>query len=222
MRYDFSLSLFRTIQAWCIRELYGSKQSKPGRSLSKSSSDCPPVRTFVAKLGGKTSAPHPLICYGHQAEAFARHVSEHSSLNTLVPEDLEGLAHVCECEGFASVGLDFAGLIAQSRPEFNGEAGKAIRVFREKQRRRAASFYGAWDYNVSRAAGRALEYEADGIVMPGTDANELFTYLLGVLDLVESGSAAPTTLQEHIDRLREFAPASPFWEHQDAVDSEHF
>jgi hypothetical protein len=176
----------------------------------------------VSKLGGKVSSPHPAICYGHEAATFAEHVSEHSSLNTLVPEDIEGLAHVCECEGFSSVGLHFACLIARSRPEFSGEAGNAIRVFQEKQRRRAASFYGAWDYNVSRAAARALECEADGIVMPGTEANELFAYLFGVMNLVETGSAAPKTTQEHIERLRLFMPASSFWANQDVVESVYF
>jgi hypothetical protein len=120
------------------------------------------------------------------------------------------------------VGLHFACLIARSRPEFSGEAGNAIRVFQEKQRRRAASFYGAWDYNVSRAAARALECEADGIVMPGTDANELFAYLFGIINLVETGSAAPKTTQEHVERLRLFTPASPFWANQDVVESVYF
>jgi hypothetical protein len=173
----------------------------------------------VAKLRGKRPSPHPAICYGHQAESFAEEIAEHSSLNTIVPEDLEGLAHLCECEGFSSAGLQFAALIARSRPGFSGEAGKAIRLFQEMQRKRAASFYGAWDYDVSRAAARALEYKADGIVMPGTDANELFAYLFGVMSLVEAGSDAPQTPQEHLDRLREFAPTSPFWANQDRVES---
>jgi hypothetical protein len=207
------VTLFQKIHAWCVRELHGPSRKKE---------PCPPVQNFFAKLGTETSSPHPAICFGHQAESFAREVSDHSSLNTMVPEDLEGLAHVCTCEAFANIGLHFAALIARSRPDHNGEAGEAIRVFQEKQRRRAASFYGAWDYDVARAASRAIEYGADGIVMPGTDANELYAYLFGVMKLVEEGAAVPATAQEHIDRLKEFAPSSPFWTSQDAVESANF
>jgi hypothetical protein len=207
---------------WCTREFSGRSKSALARTNVESHGPCPPVRWFVSKQRGSRPSPHPAICYGHQAEAFAESVAESSSLNTLVPEDLEGLAHVCQCPAFSSIGLQFAALIARSRPGFNGEAGEAIRVFQGKQRKRAASFYGAWDYNVARAAARALEYQADGIVMPGTDANELFAYLFGVMSMVDAGSPPPKTPQEHVDRLKEFVPDSPFWKHQDRIQSENY
>lgn len=170
---------------------------------------------FESRLGREKGAdPLPLALVGHLATLdLGRTIAEHSTLSCVSvenPEDLERLLDVCEV----------AGLFAQSRPMAKGEAGKAIEVFRRRFPEKRAVLYQAWDYNVERAAQRALEYGADGVVMPAIEMNEFFPLLFGVLERAGAGTPRPATVEEHRALLRQFAPRSKFWEIQDRAVSE--
>jgi hypothetical protein len=63
--------------------------------------------------------------------------------------------------------LPSIGLCVQSRTTHAGEAAEAILLYRTKAPQLGMTIYGPWDYNVERAAQRAIACVADGIEMPG-------------------------------------------------------
>jgi hypothetical protein len=119
--------------------------------------------------------------------------------------------------------LPTVGIMAMSRTTHVGEAEAAIKLYREETTSRGMALYGAWDYNVLRAATRALACGADGISMPGIDVNESFAYLFGVLQEVLGGAEPPTTIAAHEARLRRYtSDQSPFWKNQDRIVSTYY
>lgn len=119
--------------------------------------------------------------------------------------------------------LPSVGLCAMSRPEHVGEAEEAIKLYRATVPEHLPTFYGAWDYNVERAAQRAIGCGVDGIEMPGILTSELYAYLFGVMEDVYQGAAVPTTLEEHVARLEKYTTKkSKFWEMQDLIESKFF
>jgi hypothetical protein len=156
-----------------------------------------------------------LVLFGRLAQNdLGAQIAARSTLGCVTAESPDDLDEVLKHH-------PLTGLIALSRPEFDGEAGIAIERFRGKQPSRM-TLYHAWDYNLEKASRYALKYCADGLTMPGIDTNELFANLFGVLELVTNGEPRPSTSEEYIARLKKFAPRSPFWSLQDKPRSEHY
>lgn len=175
------------------------------------------LEAFHSQLGAQRGAPDtPLIVYGHMAEVVARRIAGDTSVSTLAVAGLPALDEVL-------ANIPTLGVIAHSRTTHVGEAGQVITTYRQKATKRGVTLYQAWDYNVARATARALACGADGIVMPGIDANDYYRYVLGVLREVQTGAAAPTTAAQHEARLRKYTTdASPFWRNQDALKSIYY
>lgn len=171
------------------------------------------IESPLGRANGSPTAP--LVLFGNVAgRALGDVVAGHSTLRCVLIPTYELLAPLLEEH-------DVAGMIAHSRPEHPGEAGRAIGELR-RLRPRAAAIYNAWDYHVGRGAQRALEYGADGVLMPAIDVNDLFRFVFGVLGRVGAGAPPPATVEEHVALVREFAGGSPFWELQDRVVSRYF
>ncbi len=175
------------------------------------------LEMFTSELGASRGVSRrPLILYGHMAQVTAQQFAHHTTVCTIA---VAGLAVLGEL--IARLGT--LGLLAMSRTTHVGEAEAAIRMFNERSATRAMTLYGAWDYNVARAASRAVGCGADRVSMPGIDANEHFAYVFGVLKEVTGGAAAPATAAAHIARLKRYTTAkSPFWEQQDLIKSTYY
>lgn len=175
------------------------------------------VKIFVSELGKKAGcSPIPFVLYGHCAESLAGQISKFSTANCVAITSLDSLNEFIRS-------YDFIGMLAQSRPEFVGEAGDAIKFATSSKKLRVATFYGVWDYNVERGAKRAIEYQADGISMPGIMTDELFQYIFGVLAEVSEGAEIPTSVEEHLARLKKYTTSkSPFWSQQDFIVSPYY
>lgn len=176
-----------------------------------------PAQVFVSQPGEAIGAPKtPLLIFGHESDTTARFISESTTITCIS-------VHIVEfIKDFASEHPTL-GLIAQSRREHSGEAGYAIQLFHTVAKYRAMTIYGAWDYNVERAARKAIEYGADGIEMPGMIDSEVFAYLLGVLKEVAEEAPVPTTVEEHIARLKRYTTdKSPFWSQQNQIFSKYY
>src|SRR5689334_17616025 len=104
------------------------------------------------------------------AEKIAELFATYSTMSAI---SIQGLANLSGVLRHVRRAL---GLYATSRASFPGEAGEALALFKREHATRAALLYGALDYNVERAATRAIEYGADGVILPGIDANEMFVY----------------------------------------------
>ena len=174
-------------------------------------SESSPVRVFPSergRLGGFDSAP--LLVYGQGAAKIGELVAAYSTLSTI---SIQGLANL---SGVLRHVRRAVGLYATSRTGFSGEAGEALSLFRREHPARAALLYGALDYNVERAARKAVELGADGVVMPGIELDEWLEYAFNILREAASGAAPPATVAEHRARIERWAPRSPFWKLQDA------
>lgn len=179
----------------------------------RAATDATAVRRFESAAGKQAGAPsEPFIVFGHMADTIAQRIAHDTTMSCVAVSSLEALLSLLKEERVV-------GIRAQSRPEQPGEAQEAIRLFRNSGVP-GATIYGAWDYNVDRAARRALECDADGIEMPGILTSELYEYLFGVLRDVSEGASPPTTGAEHEARLRKYTTeASPFWKQQDLIKS---
>lgn len=171
---------------------------------------------FLSPKGQAQGRPsEPFVFYGHSAPTYASLVAGVSTLSCQTINDLAAL------EQFL-LDQPIAGLSAMSRMEHIGEAGSALALLRKHCGPLTTGIYGAWDYNTERAAKRALEYQAHGVIMPGIELNELMQYLFGLLGAVSQGMPVPDSVEEQIVLLRKWAPKSPFWENQDIVVSDYF
>ena len=155
-------------------------------------------------------SPVPLLVYGHNAHGTAKTISEGSSVSCLAVEGMENLAKALEDHLVI-------GILAMSPSDSPGEAGKAIALFHEKYPEGMA-LYGPWSYNVERSARRAIEYGAQGIIMPGIGVREMLSYIIEIGRRADSGTPGLTTVEEHEQLLRQFTPNSPFWKLQDKPD----
>lgn len=175
------------------------------------------MRRFESPHGKRAgSPPEPLIVFGHMADAIARRTANDTTLGCVAVASLPALESLLASERVV-------GIRAQSRTIAPGEAQEAIQVFRARGPRPGLAIYGAWDYNVERAARRAIDCAADGIEMPGILAAELYAYVFGVLNEVLAGASPPTTVEQHVSRLRRFTTAaSPFWSQQDLIASPYY
>lgn len=173
--------------------------------------------TWVESARGTAAgAPRaPLVLFGRLAsKAIGELISNHSTLRcALVPELplLEPLLTEHEVVGLAAL----------SRAEQPGEAGLAIATV-QRVRPAAATLYHAWDYDPTRAAQHALEYGADGLLMPAVEANDLLRLVFGALERKARGVAPPADAPAHVALLRQLAPTSPFWQMKDQVVSQHW
>jgi hypothetical protein len=166
-----------------------------------------PIRAFPSRLGQEHGAPSiPLVCYGASASDFARIVSQSSTLSCVAIVGLQSL------ERFLKE-TPAAGILAMSHmsKEQRGEAGEGLALFSATNRGRGALLYHSWERNAPRAAERALEVKADGVLVAPMMMDDMFQIIFGVLSEVQDGAPVPTTKEEHIARLRRFAPNSPFW-----------
>lgn len=157
----------------------------------------------------------PLLVYGHGAVASAALFSAHTSVACVAADEWDDLVALL-------ADRPFIGILAHSPAERPGEAGRAIRLFRESYGDTETALYSAWDYNVRRAALRAIEYGADGIIMPGIDVNELLQCVIAYLHRVAKGLPRLASPEEHEALLRPLTPKSPFWRLQDRVVSPYF
>lgn len=168
-----------------------------------------PVRVFPSERGRlEGMPPAPLVVYGPGRARVAELIARSSTLATVSVVGLGNLEAVLRHVRRA------VGIWATSRPDRAGEAAEAIALFRRAHPARALVLYGALDPDVERAARRAVEVEADGLVPPAIELEDLFEYAFGVLGEVAGGAAPPTTVEEHVARLRRWAPRSPFWRRQ--------
>ncbi len=178
------------------------------------------ARLVVSARGREAGAPsEPLILFGHlgrpEAGQIAETIASYSTLSCVQIEDLDTLERWLELR-------EPAAILALSRMTAPGEAALAIAAFRRRHPERRAALYQAWDYNVGRAARRALECGADAAMMPGIEGNEMFALLFGVISRVAAGAAPPASVEEHEALLRELAPSSPFWGLQDVAESRFY
>lgn len=185
----------------------------------QSDDPCDRIETFVSEHGPRHRM-RPALAFGHEAKSFAKETAKSSTMSVFVVPDLDTLAHVIDCADWKESGVEFRTLFARSRANHPGEAGDAIRLFREKKTR-VKTFYGAWDYDAEKAARRATEYHADGILMPGMDANEMYRYIFAI---ISRDDPPPTTPEQHVELLRQFATKelSPFWRNAARVRSEMY
>jgi hypothetical protein len=154
------------------------------------------VKEHVSERGSRASADAtPFLVYGHGSEALASHISTWTTLSCLSIESLDDLRTVLDSR-------PCVGVAAMSYAEAVGEAGKAIRLLREVHGDAEAAIYRPWDYNVARAAKRAIEYEADGILMPGIDSGEQLQCLLHYLMRVQRFMKRPSTCPHCSTSLR--------------------
>lgn len=191
-----------------------AQQPDPAESLPEPETY---VVGYVSEEGKRRGvSPVPLLIYGHMALVGARRTAADTTVSCVAIAGLDALE-----ETIAK--LPSIGLCAMSRVEHLGEAAEAIKRYRRLSPRRGMTIYGAWDYNVERAARRAITCGADGIQMPGIYTSELYAYLLGVLGEVQSGAPVPTTVEEHLARLKRYTTdKSKFWEIQDLVHSKYY
>lgn len=172
---------------------------------------------YVSEEGKRRSlSPAPLLMYGHMARVSARRTAADTTISCMAVAGLDTLEQTI-------AKLPSIGLCAMSRVDHLGEAAEAIKIYRRLSAQRGLTIYGAWDYNVERAARRAITCGADGIQMPGIYTSELYAYLLGLLGEVQNGAPVPTTVEEHVARLRRYTTdKSKFWEIQDLVHSKYY
>jgi len=175
-----------------------------------------PIGLYYESPRGKiqNTPKEPFVFYGHASDSCASFIAALSTMNTLAVTDLN-LLETCLKERMV------VGLAAMSRTEFIGEAGTAITLARTIYGDSLPTFYCAWDYNTERAALRAMEYKAHGILMPGIDLNEFTNYLFNMLALIHQGYEIPTTVEQHQVALKRLAPQSAFWEMQDLIKSQY-
>lgn len=159
-------------------------------------------------FSGRKSSAAPLIVYGHLAEELAAELGQISGIDGIAVSGLDNLQALLAAES------ELGGILATSRPEHPGEAGAAIALFRAGRETTGLALYGAWDYNVKRAAQKAMQYQADGILMPDMINAEIEQVLVGLRQRLSKKAARPTTVTQHRELLREYAPDSEFWSHQ--------
>jgi hypothetical protein len=190
-----------------------------GGARDTSGDPCERIQTYASKAGPQHLL-RPAVAFGHGASELAKETAQSSTLTVFAVPDLDTLEHLLSCEAWKEQGVTFETLFAQSRAKHPGEAGKAIRLFR-RDRPHVKTFYGAWDYDAEKAARRAAEYEADGILMPGIDADELYRYIFAIMAAKEP---PPRTPEEHIARLERHTTKelSPFWRNAKRVQSEMY
>lgn len=169
----------------------------------------------MSKMGAQRgSSTTPLLVYGHMAQQGASRFAEHTSLCAIAVAGLDVLGLLLD------KAMPTVGILAMSRTTHVGEAEAAIVLYRQRAAQRGMALYGAWDYNIARASARALACGADGVSMPGIEANESFAYVFGVLSEVMEGAEPPTTAAAHEARLRRYtSDKSPFWHSQDLITS---
>jgi len=144
--------------------------------------------------------------YGRFADSTAKFIAEGSSISCVAVEGLTYLADILD-------GRPFIGFRAMSQQDSPGEAGRAIAMYHARYPTSMA-LYSPWSYNVERAAQRAIEYGAQGILMPGINGAEMLKYIIHIGQRTDSGAPIPTTVEEHEELLWECASTSPFWQLQ--------
>lgn len=169
---------------------------------------------YASRLAADDESP-PLLVYGHGSDSLANLLSTASTVHCVAVHSLQELRELLSAR-------PCIGLTAMSRQEASGEAGLAIGLLREAYGDTEVAVYGAWDYNVARAAKRAIEYGADGILMPGIETNDLLQCMMTYLARVQQFAQRPATTEEHEALLRALTPRSPFWKVQDRVASPYF
>ena len=160
---------------------------------------------FVSPLGKQHGATtRPFILYGHDALDAAAFFARATTLSTLAVTGVPSLEQALEAS-------QPVGIFAMSRAGHPGEAAEAIKLFRRHVDARQPCLYGAWTLDVDEAAQRAVEAEADGVVMPDSDAAEMFAYLFRIFEGIDEGYPVPTEPRELVDGLKLAFPESPFW-----------
>jgi hypothetical protein len=202
-----------------MRFLDKFKKNKPDAANRSQEATVPETYalTFISEEGKRRGADaRPLLMYGHIAHVSAKRTATDTTVNCIALAGLDQLQQAIEQ-------VPSIGLCAMSRPEHVGEAEEAIKLYRAAIPEHRPTYYGAWDYNVERAAKRAINCGADGVEMPGILTDELYIYLFGVMNEVYQGAAIPTTVEEHIARLKKYTTEkSKFWEIQDLVVSKFY
>ncbi len=160
----------------------------------------------LAEMHGATD--RPFVMFGHDALDASAFFSQASTLNCLAVRTVELLE-------LALADIDPVGIYALSSPERPGEAGDAIRRFRELVPGRRACVYGAWTHDLQVAAGHAVDATADGLLPMNCDAQEMFTYLFRIFEGVENDYPVPTDPGEILQGLKLAFPNSPFWNEAD-------
>lgn len=181
----------------------------------------PPAPKYMGKLyiphlaKGKNTSTVPLIVYGHAAHNLARLLSSSSSLYTLVVSNLVQLKVEMQKN-------TFLGIIAQSRPKYPGEAGKAIQMYRKLSKKRGLLMYYGWSYNVDHVAKLALKYKVDGVLMPGVYVRSIFICVFGALRSVMKSAKVPSSVAEYKAQIKRCAYPAPFWSLQSAPISKFY
>lgn len=160
---------------------------------------------FLSALGRRYEAPqHPLVVYGHDALDTAAFVAEASTLCALAVSSLSRLEKAVAAH--ATIGM-----FAMSPPERSGDAAAALRRYAELNAGPALLLYGAWTNRPDEAVRRALAAGAHGVILPDTDAQEMFGYLFSLLQAIGEDTPLPATESAMLQHLRVAFPESPFW-----------
>lgn len=146
----------------------------------------------------------PLIIFGHDAAETASFTAQATTVNAAAVRSLAGLRDLIEDR-------ETLGTFAMSRPGQTGEAAEALALARELAGEGHLRIYGAWTTAVARAVQRAVEADAHGVVLPDSDAEEMFAYIFDLLVRLQEGEAPPVTREGMEEGLRVAFPTSPFW-----------
>jgi hypothetical protein len=168
----------------------------------------PPGATFFrsALNEQKGAPPEPVLLFGSAAN-LGPMLAESTTFHAIGVTTLADLHEV-------SARVRCVGLIAMSLDAEPGGAGAAIQAFRASPSGAEFAVYMPTSLDVQAGASRAAEYAADGMLMRGTEGNELVQGILTILRRVKTGVPRPATGEQHVVLLRELAPKSPFWEMQ--------
>lgn len=170
---------------------------------------------YISKRGLEAKAdPAVLIIFGHNADNEAKMIAGLSTLSCVAVEGIDSLKSCVDSESTA-------GLMTRSRMEHVGEAGEAIALF-QQLRPGQVTLYGAWDYHTGRAADRAVEYKAHGLIMPAMDLNAMMRTIFTRLATKIEPDDLPLAHEDYLEHLKETAADSPFWEMQDLIESQFY
>lgn len=181
----------------------GELEPLPPRSL-------PYGQFFSSALGKLHGSPaYPIVVYGHDALDTAAFIAEASTLCSLAVGSLELLEQAVAAESTI-------GIFAMSRPNRPGEAAKALARYGALNSGPAVKLYGAWTHDPQLAIAHALAAGANGLVLPDSDAQEMFRYIFAILQAIGEDKPLAATNDAMLQHLRVAFAESPFWTMADA------
>ena len=127
-----------------------------------------------------------------------------SSLSVYYAESLEDVNEALEKHSYS-------GLLAMSPMSASGTAAQAIAAFREAHPG-ALTIYHGWDHRIEISGPKALEYEADALLVGGVNTNDFVQFILMLLDRKSTAALPRPSLENYEKLLKDLCPNSAFWD----------